>query len=187
MSSEISQNIINITKDGVLKIVISLGTQDWLTELSGFKKKINKKTGRDNYCKTVLLLWGFMQYELDQVNDDMFNRSLQFSVHVLNNALKRKELKPFFYGVDLNPNKDGSYSKLNYEICSWFHKNDSLPGVQIITITGKHLYALLSLKDRLKSKHIKALYKAGSLIEENTNGMGVMKSILMDNKIKFNF
>ncbi len=46
MSSEISQNIVNITKDGVLKIVISLGTQDWLTKLSGFKKKINKKTAR---------------------------------------------------------------------------------------------------------------------------------------------
>ena len=47
MSSEISQNIVNITKDGVLKIVMSLTTQDLLTELSEFSN--TQKFGKVYY------------------------------------------------------------------------------------------------------------------------------------------
>jgi len=70
---------------------------------------------------------------------------------------------------------------------SWFNRNDTLPGIDSITTTGKHLFALLALKEQLTEERIKKFYEMGSLLQKNTNGMGVMKSILMDNKIKFNF
>ena len=70
---------------------------------------------------------------------------------------------------------------------SWFNRNDSHPGVQALITTGKHLFSLLVLKDQLTEERIRKLYEMGSLLQENTNGMGVMKSILMDNNIKFNF
>ena len=72
-------------------------------------------------------------------------------------------------------------------MCSWFHENDSLPGVQIMTTTGKHLFALGTFADKLKKEHTEAFYKNGSLVEEGKLGMNVMQSILIDNKIKFNF
>ena len=185
MSSAINQDVLKTIQNGVKFITLSMATPMILTI---DKKKINKKTGRDNYCKTVLLLWGFMQYDLDQLDDDMFNRVLLVSTSVLNKVLSRKELKPFFPGVDLSPNpNEEDHSKLSYEMCSWFHKNDSLPGVQIMTITGKHLFALGAFADKLKKEHTEAFYKNGSLIEEGKLGMNVMQSILIDNKIKFNF
>ena len=57
----------------------------------------------------------------------------------------------------------------------------------IMTTTGKHLFVLLVLKEELTEERINKFYEMGSLLQKNTNGMGVMKSILMDNKIKFNF
>ena len=185
MSSAINQDVLKTIQNGVKFITLSMATPMILTI---DKKKINKKTGRDNYCKTVLLLWGFMQYDLDQLDDDMFNRVLLVSTTVLNKVLSRKELKPFFPGVDLSPNPNKKdHSKLSYEMCSWFHENDSLPGVKIMTITGKHLFTLGTFADKLKKEHTEAFYKNGSLIEEGKLGVNVMQSILIDNKIKFNF
>ena len=42
MSNAISQEIIDATTDGVKAIAMSLATQDQLTELSEFKKKLDK-------------------------------------------------------------------------------------------------------------------------------------------------
>ena len=33
-----------------------------------FKKKITKQQARDNYCKSVLFLWGFMQFDFAQID-----------------------------------------------------------------------------------------------------------------------
>tara|TARA_B100000780_G_C20946165_1_gene377416 strand:- start:47 stop:613 length:567 start_codon:yes stop_codon:yes gene_type:complete len=188
MSNAISQEIIETTTDGVKAIAMSLATQDQLTELSEFKKNLDKNTSRDNYCKTALLLWGVLSFQLDEVDDSMFNRVLLMSLGVLNKVLSRSEFEPYFNGVDLSPNPEGGdHSNLSYEMHSWFKRNDSHPGVQVLITTGKHLFGLLVLKDQLKEDQVKKLYEMGSLLQENTNGMGVMKSILMDNNIKFNF
>ncbi len=188
MSNPISQEIIDATTDGVKAIAMSLATQEQLTELSEFKKKLDKNTGRDNYCKTALLLWGILSFHLDEVDDSMFNRVLLMSLGVLNKILSRNEFEPYFNGVDLSPNPEsGDHSNLSYEMHSWFNRNDSHPGVQALITTGKHLFSLLVLKDQLTEERIKKLYEMGSLLQENTNGMGVMKSILMDSNIKFNF
>ena len=188
MTSTISQEIVDATTDGVKAIEMSLATQDQLTDLSKFKEKLDTQAGRNNYCKTVLLLWGMLDWHLQQVDDAMFNRILLFSLTVLNQVLNKKEFKPYFVGVDLNSKPGGGdHSNLCYEMHSWFNRNDTLPGIDSITTTGKHLFALLALKEQLTEERIKKFYEMGSLLQKNTNGMGVMKSILMDNKIKFNF
>jgi len=91
MTSTISQEIEDATTDGVKAIAMSLATQDQLTDLSKFKEKLDTQAGRNNYCKTVLLLWGMLDWHLQQVDDAMFNRILLFSLTVLNQVLNRKE------------------------------------------------------------------------------------------------
>jgi hypothetical protein len=188
MSKEIPQEIVDATTNACRAIAMSLVTQDKLSELSKIKKKLTNKNGRDNYCKTALLLWGILSYHLDELDDAMFNRVLMFSLATLNPTLKNKNLKPYFPGVDLEPNPNKTdYSNLSYEMFNWFNRNDSHLGVKIITVTGKHLFALQAFREHLTDEKISELYEAGSLLENNTNGMGVMRSILMDKKIKFNF
>ena len=186
--SEINQEIQKAVSDGVKAIAMSIASQDSLTELSSFKKKQNEKSGRNNYCKTVLLLWGILSFYLDELDDAMFNRVLMFSLSVLNPILNKKQIKPYYPGVDLSPGEDkNDYSNLSYEMHNWFTRNDTKPGVQTLITTGKHLFSLMALKDRLSDQHIEKFYDMGSLIERDTNGMGVMKSVLMDNNIKLNF
>jgi hypothetical protein len=186
MSNEIPQGILKTMGSGAELIATSMYTCAPMFELS--EKKIDEKTGRDNYCKTVLLLWGFMQFDLDELSDDMFHRVLLISSGILNRVLSKQEFQPLFYGVDFGPNKlENDLPKLSYEIVEWFNKNDSLPGVQIITITGKHLFGLAAFVSKLENKHTESFYKMGSLIEEGSLGLNVMYSILIDCKIKFNF
>ena len=51
----------------------------------------------------------------------------------------------------------------------------------------KHLFLLMALKDKLSDENIEKFYEMGSLIQKNTNGMSVMKDVLMNKKIKLNF
>ena len=188
MTSTISKEIADATMEGVKAIAMSLATQDQLTDLPKLKENLDTQTGRDNYCKTALLLWGMLDWHLQQVDDTMFNRILVFSLSILNPVLNRDEFKPYFVGVDLNRKPGGGdHSNLCYEMHSWFNRNDTLPGIDSMTTTGKHLFALLALKGQLTEERINKFYEMGSLLQKNTNGMGVMKSILMNNKIKFNF
>ena len=41
--------------------------------------------------------------------------------------------------------------------------------------------------DKLSDENIEKFYEMGSLIQKNTNGMSVMKDVLMNKKIKLNF
>jgi hypothetical protein len=86
----------------------------------------------------------------------------------------------------VNDDKSG-YSNLSWEIFNWFLRNDSKPDVETITTTGKHLFLLMALKDKLSDENIEKFYEMGSLIQKNTNGMSVMKDVLMNKKIKLNF
>ena len=70
---------------------------------------------------------------------------------------------------------------------NWFNRNDSLPGVQTIITTGKHLFVLMAFQDQLTDERKRQFYEMGSLLEDNTNGMGVMRDILMEKKIKLDF
>tara|TARA_B100000787_G_scaffold151295_1_gene124262 strand:- start:233 stop:793 length:561 start_codon:yes stop_codon:yes gene_type:complete len=186
MSNELPEGLCKTMVSGGELIATSMYTCAPMFELS--RKKIDEKTGRDNYCKTVLLLWGFMQFELNELEDDMFNRMLLISAGVLNRVLAKKEFEPLFYGVNFGPSKlEKDHPELSYEMVEWFHRNDSLPGVQIITTTGKHLFGLAAFSSKLENKHTESFYKMGSLIEENSLGLNVMYSILIDCKIKFNF
>jgi hypothetical protein len=45
----------------------------------------------------------------------------------------------------------------------------------------------MTLKDKLSDENIEKCYEMGSLIQKNTNGMSVMKDVLMNKKIKLNF
>ena len=188
MSNEIKQEIIDSMSDGVKAIAMSLATQDQLSELSKIKNKLTKKEGRDNYCKTALLLWGILSFHLDELDNNMFNRVLMISLTTLNGTLKNKNLKPYFPGVDLEPNPNKKdHSNLSYEMFNWFTRNDSHPGVQTLITTGKHLFALMVFKDQLTEERVRQFYEMGSLLEDNTNGMGVMKDVLMEKKIKLDF
>jgi hypothetical protein len=104
VSNEIREDILQAVSDGVKAIAMSLLTQDKLSDLSKFKKKLTNKQGRDNYCKTALLLWGILSFHMDDLDDKMFNRVLMFSLHSLNLTLKNENLKSYFPGVDLEPN-----------------------------------------------------------------------------------
>lgn len=188
MSNEIREDILQAVSDGVKAIAMSLLTQDKLSDLSKFKKKLTNKQGRENYCKTALLLWGILSFHMDDLDDKMFNRVLMFSLHSLNLTLKNENLKSYFPGVDLEPNTNkNDYSNLSYEMFNWFNRNDTLPGVQTIITTGKHLFVLMAFQDQLTDERKRQFYEMGSLLEDNTNGMGIMKDILMAEKIQLNF
>jgi hypothetical protein len=97
-------------------------------------------------------------------------------------------LKSYFPGVDLEPNTNkNDYSNLSYEMFNWFNRNDTLPGVQTIITTGKHLFVLMAFQDQLTDERKRQFYEMGSLLEDNTNGMGIMKDILMAEKIQLSF
>ena len=189
MSNEISKEIVNSVSGAIQAIRISIITQETLTDLKQFKKKQNNKSARENYCKTVLLLFGILAFHLDELDDKMFNRVLFFAIGTLNLSLKHKKVNSYYKGLNLEMmNEDKSdYSNLSWEMFNWFNRNDNKPSAQAIIITGKHLFSLMTLKDKLTDKHIKKFYEMGSLIEKNTNGMGVMKDVLMNKKIKLNF
>ena len=188
MSNEIREDILQAVSDGVKVIAVSLLTQDKFSDLSKFKKKLTNKQGRNNYCKTALLLWGILSFHMDDLDDKMFNRVLMFSLHSLNLTLKNENLKSYFPGVDLEPNTNkNDYSNLSYEMFNWFNRNDTLPGVQTIITTGKHLFVLMAFQDQLTDERKRQFYEMGSLLEDNTNGMGIMKDILMAEKIQLSF
>ena len=150
-------------------------------------KKISKQIARDNYCKSVLLLWGFMQYELEKLDDGMFCRAQLTSASMLYNTLCNKKFEPLYLGAGLSKTDGKDHPKLCYEIVKWFNQNDNLAGVQAITTTGKHLFTIKALSGKLKDEHIKAFYEMGSLCEEGFEAINVMKSVLVDSKIKLNF
>jgi len=182
MSDEIDQEIMQSIKAGSELMITSLFAH--LTVYPIDEKKIDKKTARDNYCKSVLLLWGFIQFHLDDVDDVMFRRIQLISASILFGVLSREEFEPFFAGAGLNKEKNIDHPKLCYEMVKWFDENERLPGVQAIIATGKHLFGLAAFGGKLEDDHIKAFYKMGSLIEEGGMAITVMKSILIDSKIK---
>ena len=108
MSNELPEGLCKTMVSGGELIATSMYTCAPMFELS--RKKIDEKTGRDNYCKTVLLLWGFMQFELNELEDDMFNRMLLISAGVLNRVLAKKE---FNSSCTINFNVDLNITKLN--------------------------------------------------------------------------
>ena len=152
-----------------------------------FKKKITKQQARDNYCKSVLFLWGFMQFDFDKVDDDMFNRGQLVSAYLLFGLLSRKEYEGFYLGAGLSKKKNKDFPKLCIEIVEWFNENQKLPGVQSIITTGKHVFSLMAFSGKLEEKHIEAFYRMGSLCEEGQEVISCMKSILVDSKLKLYF
>ena len=189
MNNEIPEEITKAVDDAVRVIVMSIITQEALTDLKEFKKKQNNNSARENYCRTALLLFGMLAYPLDKLNDTMFNRVLFFAIGSLNLSLKNKKINSYYKGLQLDFVNDdkSSYSNLSWEIFNWFRRNDSKQDVETITTTGKHLFLLMALKDKLSDENIEKFYEMGSLIQKNTNGMSVMKDVLMNKKIKLNF
>ena len=185
MSDALNQGITE-TMNNASKIIIT-SLMAYVHMFPKSKKKIDKQTARDNYCKSVLLLWGFMQFELDKLDDNMFYRVQLISANILYGALSRKEFEPLYLGAGLSKTRGKDHPKLCYEMIKWFNKNDKLPGVESIITTGKHLFALKTFSGKLEDKHTEAFYKMGSLCEEGYEGINVMKSVLIDSKIKFNF
>ena len=188
---KISKEISDLITTGGTMMLVSLGSYVTLTKATGFKKskkKISKQIARDNYCKSVLLLWGFISMELDELDDDMFIRVQLATAYTLFNSLSRKEFEPFYKGAGLKKiigTKE--YPKLCYEVVEWFKKNDRHPGAQSIITTGKHMFALKATSGKLENRHTETMYKMGSLIEDDNMVINVMKSILVDNKMKLNF
>ena len=45
----------------------------------------------------------------------------------------------------------------------------------------------MAFQDQLTDERKRQFYEMGSLLEDNTNGMGVMRDILMAKKINLNF
>ena len=92
------------------------------------KKTISTQTARDNYCKSVLLLWGFLSMKLEELDDDMFIRVQLTSASILAGALSRKEFEPMYKGAGLKKiigAKD--HQKIVYEVVKWFKNNDTHP------------------------------------------------------------
>jgi hypothetical protein len=186
MTSNISDEVLELIQTGSLMMATSLAS--YVTSIKKSKKTISTQTARDNYCKSVLLLWGFLSMKLEELDDDMFIRVQLTSASILAGALSRKEFEPMYKGAGLKKiigAKD--HQKIVYEVVKWFKNNDTHPSVQSIITTGKHMFALKAFSGKLEERHVEAFYKMGSLIEDDGMVIHVMKSILVDNKMKLNF
>lgn len=186
MASDISDEIISLIETGSLMMVTSLIS--YVTPMKKSKKSLSKQNARDNYCKSVLLLWGFISMKLEELDDDMFIRVQLTSAAILFNTLSRKEFEPLYKGAGLKKTKGAKdHPKLAYDMVKWFRENDRHPAVESIITTGKHMFALKAFSGKLEERHVEAFYKMGSLLEEDGMVIHVMKSILVDNKMKLNF
>ena len=185
MSKELNKNLLSSINIGAEIMVHSLAAHVTMSKIP--KKKLTKQQARDNYCKSVLFLWGFMQYDFENVDEDMFYRCQMVSANILFKVLSRKEFESLYLGAGLNKRKSNDPPKLCHEMVDWFKENHKLEGVQSIITTGKHVFTLKAFSNKLEDKYTEALYKAGSLCEEGLEGINCMKSILVDSKIKLNF
>ena len=189
MSEQLNENLLKTINGGATIMAHSLSAycilfKKWKrTE----KKKLTKQQARDNYCKSVLFLWGYMQYELDQVDDNDFYRAQLMSAYILFGVLSRKEFEILYLGAGLSKKKGKDYPELCYEMIKWFNKNEKHPGAQSIITTGKHVFTLRAFSGKLEDKHKEAFYNMGSLCEEGFEAINCMKSILVDSKLKLNF
>lgn len=186
MTADLEENLIKTMNGGSSVMVHSLAAYCTLNKKN--KKKISKQQARDNYCKSVLFLWGYMQFELDQVDDNTFFRAQLMSAYILFGVLSRKEFESLYLGAGLNKKKlKGDYPKLCHDIVKWFNINHELPSVQSITTTGKHIFALRASSGQLSEKHSDAFYRAGSLCEEGFEAINCMEQILVKHDFKLNF
>ena len=99
----------------------------------------NRVISRKRYSQLVCLALGFISPNLLTLKDDEKIEAMQFTVHILNDAF-RKYHSDFFEGIDLKPNDQDGYSKLNADICKWYAENCNNKSERKIAATGGHLF-----------------------------------------------
>ena len=110
MPKELNKNLLSSINIGAEIMVHSLAAHVTMSKIP--KKKLTKQQARDNYCKSVLFLWGFMQYDFENVDEDMFYRCQMVSANILFKVLSRKEFESLYLGAGLNKRKSKDPPKL---------------------------------------------------------------------------
>jgi hypothetical protein len=167
------------------KIAVSLNLLKKLSTIN--KLKNNKAVNRKRYSQLVCLMFGFLMKHLETLKDHEVSEAMQFSVHVLNGSLSKYH-SDLFEHIDLKPNKQGGFSKLNGEICNWYSENFKNKTVRAISATGSHLFLLTIKKNSINFKiHVVICQIYLHLIIDNINYflyLSKYKIFLKKDKIK---
>lgn len=163
------------------KIAVSLNLLKKLSTIN--KLKNNKAVNRKRYSQLVCLMFGFLMKHLETLKDHEVSEAMQFSVHVLNGSLSKYH-SDLFEHIDLKPNKQGGFSKLNGEICNWYSENFKNKTVRAISATGSHLFLLTIKKNSISNEDYNHFKEAGTLLPRNGeyNVYAVLNDIFIKNE-----